>query len=213
MNTIQAIRWNRLLVVILFVFVMTGSSVAVAGDYCGGYASPGNPYQCCSNGGNCTWWAWRQAQYVWGINLPWFPGDSGNARNWATSAQNAGYMVLSTPAINTIAVSTTGATGYGHVAWVTKINTNGTIEVSEMNCDYGSGGFKLTTYYTSYFNGGFIYSSSSSYPSTCNCNGSDPVLTCRIASGQTYTCGGGKNSITLKDGFHAEQGSTVTLKP
>jgi surface antigen len=125
---------------------------------CGGQSSPGNPYPCCSNGGNCTWWVWKQAKDVWGVSLP----GMGNANTWASYARSYGYPVSSTPTINTIAVSLKGATGWGHVAWVTNINTNGTIQVSEMNCDYGGGGVKYTTYKTSYFDGGFIANKSGS---------------------------------------------------
>ena len=46
----------------------------------------------------------------------------------------------------------------------------------------------------------------------CSCTGDNPVLNCTVTAGQTLNCTG-HNSITLKDGFHAEQGSAVTLKP
>ena len=144
---------------------------------CGGSYSYGNPYPCCGNGGNCTWWVWKQAKDIWGVSLPGW----GNANTWATYARNAGYTVSSTPAANTIGVSLSGATGLGHVVWVTKVNTNGTVQVSEMNCNWGSGGVKYTTYYTSYFSGGFIYKKSAApdfyaqydnqYPIAKNCAG------------------------------------------
>ena len=133
---------------------------------CGGQYSSGNPYPCCGNGGNCTWWTWKQARDVWGVSLPGW----GNANTWASYARSAGYPVSSTPAVNTIGVSLSGATGLGHVVWITKVNSNGTVQVSEMNCNWGSGGVKYTTYYTSYFSGGFIY------------NKSTPTLTPGISS-------------------------------
>ena len=45
----------------------------------------------------------------------------------------------------------------------------------------------------------------------CNCSGNNPVLNCTIRSGETCECRA--TTITLAPGFHAEQGSTVTLRP
>jgi surface antigen len=126
---------------------------AVAVSSCAGYTSSGNPYPCCTNG-NCTWWSWKMAKDNWGISLP----SWGNAQSWATNAQNAGYTVSSSPAAGTIAVNTTASVGgvvYGHVAWVTGVSGS-TITVTEMGCDSWNG-VRTNTYYSSYFNGGFIY--------------------------------------------------------
>lgn len=46
--------------------------------------------------------------------------------------------------------------------------------------------------------------------SGCSCTGPHPVLECTIATGKTYTCSA--STITLKPGFHAQYGSTVTLR-
>lgn len=86
-------------------------------------------------------------------------------------------------------------------------------------------GYTFTTYSNGYLkvldrNGNEVtqpfntlyYSTQGQQNSACACNGTDPVLNCTIANGQSLNCTG-RNSITLKDGFHAEQGSAVTLKP
>jgi photosystem II stability/assembly factor-like uncharacterized protein/surface antigen len=133
------------------------SSLAIGADNCGGVSSPGNPFPCCPNGGNCTWWAWHKAKSIWGVDFP----AKGNALSWADVARSNGYLVTSTPAINTIAVNTTQTADgvvYGHVAWVEEISGD-KLRVSEMNCcsmcGYGPNYDKW--YSISYFDGGFIY--------------------------------------------------------
>lgn len=110
-----------------------------------------NPYPCCDNGSNCTWWAWHEACCNWGIALPGW----GNANTWHSYAkQNANFSVLSQPEVGSIATSTKGQ--YGHVAWVTSVG-NGTVTVREMNCcGTCSYGMITRTHPTSYFNSGFI---------------------------------------------------------
>ena len=55
----------------------------------------------------------------------------GNAANWDNAARQAGVSVTSTPRAGAIAVRNSGT--FGHVAFVTKVNTNGTFEVDEYN--------------------------------------------------------------------------------
>src|SRR6185437_5086027 len=64
---------------------------------CGAY----DPYPCCSNGGNCTWWAWEAACCNWGIGLPGW----GNANQWQGNARAQGYDIRScqTPVTGAIA--------------------------------------------------------------------------------------------------------------
>ncbi|MBR4100114.1 MAG: CHAP domain-containing protein [Clostridia bacterium] len=64
----------------------------------------------------CTYYAWQQAYDNTGVALPNF----GNAKNWYTSAQNAGYSVGTTPTAKSIAVWTNS--GYGHVGYVVSVN-------------------------------------------------------------------------------------------
>ena len=110
-----------------------------------------NPYPCCDNGSNCTWWAWNEACCNWGIGLPGW----GNANTWASYAkQNSNFVVQGSPVVGSIATSTKGT--YGHVAWVIGVG-NGTVTVREMNCcGTCAYGMIQRTHATSYFNSGFI---------------------------------------------------------
>jgi surface antigen len=130
---------------------------ALADSNCGGISSPGNPFDCCPNGGNCTWWAWHMAKSKWGVDFP----ARGHAKTWAAAARRYDdYLVTSTPAVNTIAVNTTQAADgvvYGHVAWVEEV-AGGKVKVSEMNCCSNcSFGPRYKWYPISYFDGGFIH--------------------------------------------------------
>ncbi|MEK7845733.1 MAG: CHAP domain-containing protein, partial [Nitrospinota bacterium] len=65
--------------------------------------SYGNPYPCCKNGGNCTWWAWKMAKENWRVSLPIW----GDAYQWLNNAESSGYQTTPTPEVNSIAVNTT----------------------------------------------------------------------------------------------------------
>lgn len=109
-----------------------------------------NPYPCCDNGGNCTWYAWHSACCTWGVGLPGW----GNANTWAQYASaNGNYRVLSSPVVNAISCRAAGT--YGHVAFVTGLNGGGNITVREQNC-WGNYGARTASYAASYFTGGFI---------------------------------------------------------
>ena len=77
----------------------------------------------------CTWYAWEQANSR-GYTLP---GSSwGNAGSWYSNAQGAGYSVGSTARANSIACwSFSNSPSYGHVAYVTGVNSNGSINIVE----------------------------------------------------------------------------------
>ena len=60
-------------------------------------------------------------------NVPW----SGNAGDWYWNARSMGYSVGRAPAAGAIMV--TGESGWGHVAYVEGVNSNGSWTVSEMN--------------------------------------------------------------------------------
>ncbi|MBQ7579763.1 MAG: RICIN domain-containing protein [Clostridia bacterium] len=68
------------------------------------------------NWANCTWWAWQLAYDNTGVALPAW----GNAGTWYNSARNAGYSCGTTPAVNSIAVKSSGT--YGHVQFVTAVS-------------------------------------------------------------------------------------------
>ena len=73
----------------------------------------------------CTRFAWQQAYDNLGIALPAW----GNAVNWFSNAQAAGYSTGSIPKANSIAVWS-GDT-YGHVAYVTAVSGGNTFTVNE----------------------------------------------------------------------------------
>ena len=64
----------------------------------------------------CTWYVWQQVYDNTGVALPNF----GNAVNWYTSAQTAGYAVGSEARAGAIAVWSGGT--YGHVSYVVGVN-------------------------------------------------------------------------------------------
>lgn len=73
----------------------------------------------------CTRFAWQQVYDNQGVALPAW----GNAGNWFSAAQNAGYSTGSVPKAGAVAVWT-GDT-YGHVAYVASVQSNTTFTVNE----------------------------------------------------------------------------------
>lgn len=82
-------------------------------------SSAGNTYPV----GECTWGAKQLA--------PWAGNYWGNGAQWAASAAAAGFRVGSTPVVGAIAVWSGG--GAGHVAVVTGVQSNTSIQVMESN--------------------------------------------------------------------------------
>lgn len=83
--------------------------------------------------GQCTWYVYnRMAQFDISI-----PGDMGNAADWTYSALVKGFSVSSTPKQHSAVVFNPNELGadryYGHVAFVEKVNDDGSIVVSESN--------------------------------------------------------------------------------
>jgi N-acetylmuramoyl-L-alanine amidase len=96
--------------------------------------SSGNAYAF----GNCTWYAYeRRAQLGRPVGSFW-----GNAATWAMYARAAGITVNNAPAVG--AVMQNGG-GYGHVAIVEQVMSNGDIRISEMNYLGGGGGFNIVS--------------------------------------------------------------------
>ena len=121
--------------------VYSNNSYRYAGGFAGGgvynvhrntkQTSPGNT----NAWGNCTWYAWERRLEM-GRPLP--SGALGNAAQWNSSLGAMGYRVDSVPEVG--AIFQNGG-GYGHVGIVEAINSDGSIEVSEMN-NYSGGGYK-----------------------------------------------------------------------
>jgi len=135
--------------------VLVSSAPALAVYQCGDTqdtcpCGANNPYPCCDNGGNCTWFAWHNACCSMNVGLP----SWGNAKQWTGNAQaNASYAVRSAPTTNAVSCRDIGT--YGHVAYVSSLNGGGSITVKEQSC-WGSYGASTTNYASSYFTGGFI---------------------------------------------------------
>ena len=77
--------------------------------------------------GNCTWWV-AKLRAAAGAPLP---TDLGNASTWGIQAAAFGIPVGTTPSVGAAVVMST--IGYGHVAYVTAVQPDGTISITEMN--------------------------------------------------------------------------------
>lgn len=77
--------------------------------------------------------AWK-AQEFWGVYI----ANWGNASDWGWHAELEGYRVDDTPSPFSVGYNENGI--YGHVVWVESVNANGTINLTEYNNAYSSGG-------------------------------------------------------------------------
>ncbi|AVQ33908.1 LysM peptidoglycan-binding domain-containing protein [Staphylococcus muscae] len=83
--------------------------------------------------GQCTWHVFNKRQAAGrAISAYWW-----NANTWDNNAVRDGYLVNNQPAVGSILQSDLGY--YGHVAYVERINSDGSILVSEMNYSAGPG--------------------------------------------------------------------------
>ena len=97
----------------------------------GGYYSPTFNHQNLYTAGQCTWYVFnRRAQAGSPISTYW-----SDAKYWTYNAASDGYIVNHTPTVGSIMQSTAGY--YGHVAYVERVNPDGSILISEMNYTYG----------------------------------------------------------------------------
>lgn len=79
--------------------------------------------------GYCTYWAaGRRAE----IGQP-IPSNWGNANTWDEYARASGYLVDNSPAVGAIMQYDGGAEGIYHVAFVERVDADGTTVISEMN--------------------------------------------------------------------------------
>ncbi len=77
--------------------------------------------------GNCTYHVFNHRQEI-GRTIGQFWG---NANNWANAASQNGFLVNGTPEVGAILHTTAGWAG--HVAFIERINADGSLVVSEMN--------------------------------------------------------------------------------
>lgn len=118
---------------------VTKSPSPAASTGAGGYYSPVFNHSNLYDWGQCTWHAFnRRAQIGKGISTYWW-----NANNWDSGARADGYTVDHNPTVGSIMQSDAGY--YGHVAFVERVNGDGSITVSEMNYSAGPG---ILTYRT-----------------------------------------------------------------
>lgn len=128
------------------------------------YKSPDNPFTGNLNGfnsgGNCTWYAWGRFMEIQGTTAKAYsPYDmkftSGrDAKKWAKgvtkSVFNPDRAWGTTPEVGAVAVYEGGT--YGHVAIVERVNSNGSVFVSESGQSFknskGNGGCGFHTYTT-----------------------------------------------------------------
>ena len=102
----------------------TTSQVATSYSSSTSYAAKNATYSAASYPtGECTWGVKSQ--------LAWVGPYWGNANQWVASATAEGFSVGTTPTVGSIAVWTGGT--YGHVALVTAVQSNNSIQVSESN--------------------------------------------------------------------------------
>jgi surface antigen len=92
-----------------------------------------NNYPCCATPGNCTWYC--EYRISGSNSFPWY----GDAYMWMYNARYNGTKTYPTggtiPEVGAIMVFDSGWYTYGHVAYVTGINSNGSINVAEQGCD------------------------------------------------------------------------------
>jgi surface antigen len=98
--------------------------------------------------GQCTYWADYRYHQVTGHYVPW----RGNADAWASGARQFGWNVSSKPHLHAIIVLQPGVQGagwLGHVAFVERVNPDGSVYTSNMNW-YAGGGWGRVSYWTFY---------------------------------------------------------------
>ncbi len=105
----------------------TGSSSSSGGAIGDGTGGPGRFFY-----GQCTDWANRRYHTLTGYWVPWL----GNADQWVAGAYNYSWTVSTQPVVPSIIVlqaGVQGAGGYGHVAVVESINSDGSVVTSDYN--------------------------------------------------------------------------------
>lgn len=105
----------------------TNSPSPQASTSTGGYYTPVFYHQNLYDWGQCTWHTFnRRAQVGKPISTYWW-----HAYNWDNAARADGYTVDHNPTVGSILQSDAGY--YGHVAFVERVNGDGSVLVSEMN--------------------------------------------------------------------------------
>ena len=95
---------------------------------------------------NCTdFVAWRMNKTNGVTFTNWMGGGRwSHAYNWDDNARSLGYPVNGTPAVGAIAQTDGAAGSFGHVAWVSAVNSNGTVTIEDYN-NAGTGLYGVRT--------------------------------------------------------------------
>ncbi|MDO8336467.1 MAG: LysM peptidoglycan-binding domain-containing protein [Candidatus Saccharibacteria bacterium] len=102
-----------------------GSTAGSAGASTSASLSGGNRYDY----GYCTWYAYNRRA---ALGMP-IGGMWGNASSWASLARGSGFLVNNRASVGAVLQTPNAAGGYGHVAVVESVNSDGSILISEMN--------------------------------------------------------------------------------
>lgn len=103
--------------------------------------------------GQCTYWANMRYHQLTGYWVDWL----GNAYQWRYGAAAAGWLVSAKPVLHSIIVLppyAEGASGFGHVAIVEQINSDGSVVTSNYNW---GGNWNRMTYVTFYPAAGVVF--------------------------------------------------------
>lgn len=145
---------------------------------CSGYTdSYTNGYPCCATPGNCTWYC--EYRISGNNSFPYY----GDAYMWMYNARYNGTKTYPTggtiPEVGAIMVFDNGWYTYGHVAYVTGINSNGSINVAEQGCNsYCTRTNSYSTTTLRSYLAGYIYTDGSTPgPSAKTCSGTVGVET------------------------------------
>lgn len=115
----------------------TATPKAATSNSNNGYTSPTYSHQNLYTAGQCTWYVFnRRAQAGLPISTYW-----SDAKFWAGNAAQDGYLVNHVATVGSIMQTTDGF--YGHVAYVERVNADGSILISEMN--YLNGPYNTNT--------------------------------------------------------------------
>ncbi len=159
---------------------------------------------------NCTsyvMWKINQTGMSFNNNPTGPNGNSttmGNAGNWDEHASNIGYTVDSNPGAGDVMnweANSGGAGSAGHVAWVEKVNDNGTVFLSEWNWNYGDG---LYSERNGYSGDHYLHIATTS---VLNCT---QIQNITINSGQNLNCSSSNVRVLPESLFSS--GSSINLK-
>lgn len=107
----------------LSVMLLSLGNEVAAEQFCKGFNSPGNPFAC-GDFGNCTWWAAHKRGDLKVTMLR-------SAKYWYDEAKKVGFETGQQPRKDAVAVFSIEP--FGHVAYVEKVYTDGSFDVSEMD--------------------------------------------------------------------------------